>query len=112
MANPQGLITSFWDQFVIKNPGRVTSIFPPSLYTNLIPEKCRRRSSRGTSVSASYEAAAAECRKRVESIVKQCDRSNEKFTDLDFDIEADFERRIWNCLRNTMFLTPDWITED
>ncbi|PVH92682.1 cysteine proteinase, partial [Periconia macrospinosa] len=112
MANPQGLIASFWDQFIIKYPGRVTSIFPPHLYANLLPEKTPEGSSRSTSVSTSYEAAAAECRRRVERIVKQCDRTNEKFIDLDFDIEADFERRNWNCMRNTMFLTSDWITED
>jgi Calpain family cysteine protease len=112
MANPQNLITSFWDQFIIKNPGRVTSIFPPSLYANLLPEKRPKGSSRSFNVSKSYEEVVVECRKRVERIVQQCERTNEKFTDLDFDIEADFEREVWNCLRNTLFLTSDWLSEE
>jgi hypothetical protein len=112
MANPQGLITSFWDQFIIKQPQRVTSIFPPSLYANCLPPKPSQKASGSIKVSASYEEAAAECRKRVANIVKQCDRTNEKFTDLDFDIESDFERRLWIYLRNTLFHSKDWLTED
>jgi hypothetical protein len=112
MDNPQGLLTTFWDQFIIKQPRRVTSIFPPSLYANCLPQKRSQKASGSVKVSASYEEAAAECRKRVANVVKQCDRTNEKFTDPDFDIESDFRRKKWNCLRNNLALSLDWLDEE
>lgn len=112
MENPQGLLTSFWDQFIIKQPRRVTSIFPPSLYANCLPQKRSQKASGSVKVSASYEEAAAECRKRVANVVKQCDRTNEKFTDPDFDIESDFRLKEWNCLRNDLSPSTDWQNEE
>lgn len=41
----------------------------------------------------SYQAAAKSCRDRVKTMVIECQRTNEKFTDPDFDIEQDLYRR-------------------
>ncbi|KAK7952553.1 uncharacterized protein PG986_008281 [Apiospora aurea] len=70
---PQELIAAFWGRFHSKYPGKVTSIFPRSL----------------------YEVAASKCRKQVARIVRECRRTNEKYTDADYDIERDPED---NCL--------------
>ncbi|KAK8090182.1 hypothetical protein PG997_005143 [Apiospora hydei] len=78
---PQELIAAFWGRFHSKYPGKVTSIFPRSLYSNVMPP--------------SYEVAARECRKQVARIVRECRRTNEKYTDADYDIERDPED---NCL--------------
>ena len=36
---------------------------------------------------------------KVQRIVRECQRTNEKYTDPDFDIEEDFRRNRKNCLR-------------
>jgi hypothetical protein len=90
--SPQQVLYDFWDSFIVKSPGKVTSIFPHSLYANLLPPKrAEDRPAVDRDAAESYETAAAECRKKVQRIVSECRRTNEKFTDPDFDIEDDFE---------------------
>lgn len=52
----------------------------------------------------SYEAAAKECRGKVERIVRECHRTNEKFTDSDFDIECD---GLQNCLNGLEYVEDE-----
>ncbi|KAH0553461.1 hypothetical protein GP486_006468 [Trichoglossum hirsutum] len=87
---PQQLLEAFWDDFITKAPGKVTSIFPHSLYANLLPPEHLRRSAVNHNAAESYKAAAEECRKKVQRIAEECRRTNEKFTDPDFDVEDDF----------------------
>jgi hypothetical protein len=56
----------------------------------------------------SYETAAAKCRKKVQSIVSECRRTNEKFTDPEFDIEDDFG--YGDCLHGLLCM-DDYETE-
>src|SRR5436853_273637 len=58
----------------------------------------------------SYETAAAECRKKVQRIVAECHRTNEKFTDPDFDIEGDFG--CGDCLHGLPALDQDAAAEE
>lgn len=92
---PQELVSEFWDKFFSKKPGKVTSIFPRALYATLLPPSQPKGLSSARNAQESYEAAAKECRERVRRIVRECNRTNEKFTDPDFDIEADNND---NCL--------------
>ena len=91
---PQEVIDEFWESLITKKPGKVSKIFPPSLWANLLPPQGQRGIVKGSNAAESYEAAAKECRARVERIVRECERTNEKFTDPDFDIED----RPANCL--------------
>ncbi|KAK3344849.1 hypothetical protein B0H65DRAFT_508665 [Neurospora tetraspora] len=93
---PQELVTEFWDQFFVKKPGKVTRIFPRSLYETLLPPSQPQGVSSSRNATDSYLAAVKECKEKVKRIVKECERTNEKFTDPDFDIEGDFDIR--NCL--------------
>ncbi|CRK38240.1 hypothetical protein BN1723_015294, partial [Verticillium longisporum] len=100
--SPQEQLSAFWSSFHSRSPGKVTSIFPRALYANLLPSLDAnhpkwRTNEHSTSRNAqeSYEAAARECRARVRRIVRECERTNEKFTDPDFDIERDPSN---NCL--------------
>ncbi|KAK2055780.1 calpain family cysteine protease [Colletotrichum caudatum] len=86
---PQEVLSDFWNKFHSKHPGKVTSIFPRSLYASLLPDFQARGASSTRNAQESYEAAARECREKVKRIVRECDRTNEKFTDADFDIERD-----------------------
>jgi hypothetical protein len=84
---PQDVLNEFWDSLISKTPGKVFQIFPRSLYANLLPSNSSDGASSRERASASYEAAADECKEKVTRIVKECRRTNEKFTDPDFDIE-------------------------
>ncbi|XPS78438.1 hypothetical protein M3J09_010451 [Ascochyta lentis] len=95
---PQGIINEFWENLITKKPGKVTKIFPPSLYANLLPPQRKSGLVKGKNAAESYEAAAKACRARIERIVRECERTNEKFTDPDFDIEV----RSDNCLNGLM----------
>ncbi|KAF4851997.1 Calpain-type cysteine protease ADL1 [Colletotrichum siamense] len=94
---PQAVLSDFWASFHSKHQGKVTSIFPRALYASLLPTDPSPRDGASSSLNAarSYEAAAADCRAKVKRIVRECERTNEKFTDPDFDIEHDPES---NCL--------------
>ena len=97
--NPQELLSEYWERFMSNRPAKVTSIFPPSLYTNLLPPIKAGGASSSRNAAESYEAAARQCRDKVRRIVAECHRTNEKFTDADFDIETDHRNSIGNCLQ-------------
>src|SRR5579871_1196199 len=92
---PQESLNEFWDGLITKSPGKVFQIFPQSLYSNLLPPSGPEGVASTKGALASYEEAARECKEKVARIVRECQRSNEKFTDLDFNIENDWKR---NCL--------------
>ncbi|KAF1976670.1 cysteine proteinase [Bimuria novae-zelandiae CBS 107.79] len=97
---PQEELNAFWENLITKKPRKVTNIFPPSLYANLLPPQRQPGLAKGKNAAESYEAAAKECRARVEQIIRECERTNEKFTDPDFDIESDMKKK--NCLEGLM----------
>ncbi|KAF2639708.1 cysteine proteinase [Massarina eburnea CBS 473.64] len=101
---PQEKLNDFWTDLVTQKPSKVTNIFPPRLYTNLLPPKQKRGTVKGKNAAESYKAAVEKCRDRVKRIVKECHRNNEKFTDPDFDIEEDWNIR--NCL-DSLMVEPD-----
>ncbi|ETS80742.1 hypothetical protein PFICI_08271 [Pestalotiopsis fici W106-1] len=92
---PQEILSEFWDKFHTKKPGKVTTIFPKSLYKAVLPHSYPAGAKSSRNAAESYEAAAKECREKVKRIVRECHRTNEKFTDPDFDIERD---PLNNCL--------------
>ena len=101
---PQEVIDKFWDDLITKKPAKVTRIFPSSLYANLLPPKHKPGTSTGKNAAESYETAAAECRARVKKVVTECHRTNEKFTDPEFDIEYLSDR---NCLEGLKYWYND-----
>jgi len=98
---PQEILDGFWSGFKSKYPGKITSIFPRSLYVSLLPPIHPNGASSARNAAESYEKAARECRDRVKRIVRDCERTNEKFTDPDFDIESDLYR-MKDCLYGLM----------
>lgn len=103
LKTPQDLIGDFWSQFVTKKPGKVTAIFPNSLYATLLPKPSAPDSAAShTNFGASYEAVAADCRAKVARIVRDCRRTNAKFTDPEFDLRGNR----WYCLLGLMWNSP------
>jgi hypothetical protein len=101
---PQEAINEFWENLITKKPAKVTKIFPPSLYAHLLPAPRKPGTVTGKNAAESYETAAAECRTRVKRVVKECHRTNEKYTDPDFDIE---DLRDKNCLEGLKYWYSD-----
>ncbi|KAF4977565.1 hypothetical protein FZEAL_5936 [Fusarium zealandicum] len=95
--NPQALVSKFWSKYHSKAPGKVTSIFPQSLYESLLTD-ADSSYPKSRNAAKSYEAAAKECRARVRAVVRECERTNAIFSDPDFDVETDLFSYINNCL--------------
>ncbi|KAK7184461.1 calpain family cysteine protease [Paraphaeosphaeria sporulosa] len=93
---PQEELNDFWENLITKKPSKITNIFPPSLYADLLPPPNMPGPARGKNAAESYETAARDCCARVRQIIRECHRTNEKFTDPEFDIESDM--RVRNCL--------------
>lgn len=94
--NAQARIADFWAKAHTTTPGKITSIFPVSLYHGLlVDETCHLKP---FDTVPSYEIAAQQCRTQVHAIVEQCEHANSKFSDPEFDIEADFHSGINSCL--------------
>ncbi|KAL1853962.1 hypothetical protein Daus18300_011629 [Diaporthe australafricana] len=93
---PQQAVAAFWDEFSIKQPGRVTRILPPASHAKLLQKEISKGPTRGNvKTTASYEAARDECRKTVKRIANECRRMNEKWSDPDFNLESNRN----NCLQ-------------
>lgn len=93
---PQDRLNDFWNSLITKSPGKVFQIFPHSLYASLLPPIAAEGVASRKGAAASYEEAAQKCKDHVQRVVEECHRSNEKFTDPDFDIEHDWKS---NCLK-------------
>jgi len=78
LKSPQDALNNFWENLITKKPGKVTNIFPSSLYANLLAPQRKSGPAKGKNAAESYQAAADECRARVKRIVRECHRTNEK----------------------------------
>ncbi|KAK0717300.1 hypothetical protein B0T26DRAFT_646798 [Lasiosphaeria miniovina] len=114
MPAPQDLIGDFWKSFITEKPGKVTAIFPSSLYETLLPLPQAADSNKSQkNCGLSYEAAAAECRAKVARIVRDCKRTNSKWTDPSFDVRGNG----MDCLVSLTWRSPapranPWTVED
>jgi hypothetical protein len=87
--HPQKAVDEFWSTFSSKNPGKPYSVLPDNLYAR----RAAAHAPKGVrNALASYDQARAACQAKVEKIVKECRRTNQKYRDPHFDIEADFRR--------------------
>ncbi|KAF4997709.1 hypothetical protein FDECE_12016 [Fusarium decemcellulare] len=93
ILTPQCLISKFWSEYHSPARGRVTSIFPSALYELLLDNPPHQ-----TLETQNYEEAARQCRADVQAIVRDCEHTNAKFSDPEFDIECDFSTGADNCL--------------
>ncbi|TID20536.1 cysteine proteinase [Venturia nashicola] len=93
--HPQKTIDQFWSTFTSKEPGKPFSVLPDNGYA----KRAAAQTPTGVkNVLASYGEARASCEAKVTKIVKECRRTNQKYTDPHFNIEADFRR--WGSERH------------
>ncbi|KAI8283598.1 Calpain-8 [Colletotrichum sp. SAR11_240] len=95
---PQDIIDEFWTKFTTKTPGKATTVIPQNEYA----EKVARRSTAATGVctQTSYDEAAAVCKTKVDKIVQECRRVNQKYRDPHFDLEFDLKFGRRDCLES------------
>lgn len=105
---PQASIISFWARFLAKQPSKLSCIFPPSLYADLLPPiPAEAGKEKSINAAKSYELAVKQCKDRVAKIVRECHRVNQKFIDSDFNIDLDKDFSSWNCLDGLLDYTDD-----
>jgi hypothetical protein len=85
----QSIVDHFWDASISKSPNKIYQIFPKSHYEHLLPSTSSVGQTSTEHANESYEKATAACQEKVARILKECERSNEKFTDFEFDLEKD-----------------------
>jgi len=87
--HPQKTVDDFWYSFTSKTPGKPYSLLPDNYYA----KHAATHAPKGVRTAlASYDEAKANCEAKVAKIVKECRRTNQKYTDPHFNIEADFRR--------------------
>jgi len=97
---PQKTIDDFWAGFTSKTPGKAFTILPDNVYAKRAAAAAASSNRgeghghavvEGQNAVASYEHAAEACRNKVAKIVRECRRTNQKYRDAHFDIEADLK---------------------
>ncbi|KAK3062259.1 hypothetical protein LTS18_004500, partial [Coniosporium uncinatum] len=97
---PQKTIDDFWADFTSKTPGKAFTILPDNVYAKRAAAAAASSNRgeghghavvEGQNAVASYEHAAEACRNKVAKIVRECRRTNQKYRDAHFDIEADLK---------------------
>ncbi len=73
-------------------------MLPIDSYAKKVSESVPRGSVAGENASASYEDAVRICKLKVEKIVQECRRVNQKYRDPHFDIEFDLKWGKLDCL--------------
>jgi hypothetical protein len=75
-----------------------STILPKNVYAKKAGEKARKGVIKGENAITSYDEAAKICKDKVEKIVKECRRVNQKYRDPHFDIEFDLKWGTKDCL--------------
>ncbi|KAK3325840.1 calcium-dependent cysteine-type endopeptidase-like protein [Apodospora peruviana] len=110
---PQKRVDEFWKKFSTKAPGKATTVLPKNeLAQKLAKRKSAKEVGSGITAQASYEEAAALCRAKVEKIVQECRRVNQKYRDPHFDLEQDLKSGYRDCLESLSNLRYDSSDDD
>lgn len=98
---PQRKVDEFWTKFTARVPGKATTVLPKNEYAERLSKRnSAKEVGGGTNAQASFEEAAAICRAKVEKIVQECRRVNQKYRDPHFDLEYDLKTGRRDCLES------------
>lgn len=96
--NPQKTIDDFWANFTIKHPGQASTLLPDNLYAKRAARNAPKGVVPAHNAAASFEEAAATCKAKVDKIVKEHRRINQKYRDPHFDLDIDLKMGTYYCL--------------
>ncbi|KAK0720544.1 hypothetical protein B0H67DRAFT_552699 [Lasiosphaeris hirsuta] len=98
---PQRKIDEFWRKFTTKAPGKASTVLPKNEYAERLARRtAAKEGGSGTATQASFEEAAALCRAKVDKIIEECRRVNQKYRDPHFDLEFDLKTGQRDCLES------------
>lgn len=100
---PQHRLDKFWKNFLTECSGKAFTVLPNHPSAEREPYQPSQEVVSSSSATTSYERAVARCKTRLEEIVQECQRLNQKYKDPEFDIETDFGQfqsnlRVEDCL--------------
>ncbi|GJC85255.1 calpain-8 [Colletotrichum liriopes] len=95
---PQEIIDEFWAKFTTKTPGKATTVIPQNAYAERVAK--RSATAIGIGTQTSYDEAATVCKAKVEKIVQECRRVNQRYRDPHYDIEFDLKFGRRDCLES------------
>ena len=104
---PQETIEEFWQKFNSKKPGKAVTILPDTSYAKRTAARTPKGAIEGQKTYVSFEEAAATCKAKVDKIIKECRRVNQKYRDPHFDIEFDLKWGNKDCLRGLLEAETD-----
>jgi hypothetical protein len=93
---PQQSINRIWKRFSNKRFNKALSVLP---FDPVLPPTISERSNE--LLSAGYERAAEECRRKVKKIIQECRRVNMRYRDPGWDLDWDLKMEKGHCL-NTL----------
>lgn len=92
---PQESIDKIWDRFSQKRFSKAMTVLPFSpVPRSSLPESANEL------LSAGYERAAEECRRKVRKIIQECRRVNMRYRDPGWDIDWDLKMAKGDCLNS------------
>ncbi|KAF3769729.1 hypothetical protein M406DRAFT_33428, partial [Cryphonectria parasitica EP155] len=92
---PQESIDQIWDKFSQKKFSKALAVLPFS------PVPASTSGERGNELlSAGFERAAEECRRKVRKIISECKRVNTRYRDPGWDLDWDFKWEKGHCLNS------------
>ncbi|KAL9019825.1 MAG: hypothetical protein Q9185_002874 [Variospora sp. 1 TL-2023] len=98
--NPsQHTVEKLWTMITTEYPGKLYKVLPDSSYTRRKNQSAYQEANTQKNATVSYEEAVATCKSKVHRISQDCRQSNQKFVDLQFNIEKDLSH--WRS-RNTI----------
>ncbi|KAL2127305.1 hypothetical protein VTI74DRAFT_10947 [Chaetomium olivicolor] len=92
---PQQSINRIWKRFSNKRFNKALAILP---FDPVLPPTVSDRSNE--LLSAGYERAAEECRRKVRKIIQECRRVNTRYRDPGWDIDWDLKMEKGHCLNS------------
>ncbi|KAK4156277.1 calcium-dependent cysteine-type endopeptidase [Chaetomidium leptoderma] len=108
---PQRKVDEFWEKFTTKAPGKATTLLPRNELAARLAKRTAAKDLAGGSTkttSTSYDQAADLCRAKVEQIVKECKRINQKYRDPHFDLDFDLRSGTRDCLESLSHEADDY----
>jgi len=108
---PQDAIDNSWARSSVKIFSAATTVLPVSDPDGPDHQQASPPPEQGQLVAANFEEAVKACKQKVEKIVKEHQRVNQRYRDSHFDIDLDLKSRKGICL-GPLNEPTRWIIED
>lgn len=108
---PQDAIDKSWARSSVKIFSAATTVLPVSDPEGSDHQQASQPPEQGQLVAANFEEAAKVCKQKVEKIVKEHQRVNQRYRDSHFDIDIDLKSRKGICI-GTLTEPTRWVFED